>query len=82
VTQRCGLCHTISGTEALGTVGPDLTHLAARGAIAAGTIANTRDNLLAWIVAPETIKPGTQMPGTPLDGDALLALVTYLETLQ
>ncbi|HEY1300770.1 MAG TPA: cytochrome c oxidase subunit II, partial [Stellaceae bacterium] len=38
---RCGACHTVRGTEAGGTVAPDLTHLMSRATIAAGTLPNT-----------------------------------------
>lgn len=36
----CGACHTIRGTQARGRVGPDLTHLASRATIGAGTLMN------------------------------------------
>ena len=48
----CATCHAISGTEAVGTIGPDLTHLANRRTLAAATLPNTRENLAAWI-APD-----------------------------
>ena len=35
-TEACVNCHTISGTAAKGTFGPDLTHLMSRATIAAG----------------------------------------------
>lgn len=63
----CALCHTIRGTQALATVGPDLTHLASREKLAAGTLSNNRGNLAGWILNPQNLKPGTQMPPTQLD---------------
>jgi cytochrome c oxidase subunit 2 len=77
----CALCHTVRGTEALGRTGPDLTHLASRRTLAAGTIPNTRGHLTGWIANPEGIKPGTRMPRVPLAADELNALVAWLQTL-
>ena len=78
----CALCHQISGTLAGGHLGPDLTHLASRLTIAAGTLPNTRGNLAGWIVDPQSIKPGTLMPSNQLQPGDLQALLTYLETLK
>ena len=38
-----------AGTEALGRVGPDLTHVASRSTIGAGALDNTPANLARWI---------------------------------
>lgn len=78
----CALCHTIRGTPALATVGPDLTHVASRGRLAAGTLPNTRGHLAGWILNPQNLKPGTKMPPTLLNAGDLHALLDYLETLQ
>ena len=77
----CAMCHTIRGTIALSRVGPDLTHLASRRMIAAGTMPNTRGNLAGWILNPQNIKPGSKMPPTLLGSDDLRSLLAYLETL-
>src|SRR5712691_1118797 len=45
----CINCHTVSGTAANGTFGPDLTHLMSRQTIAAGATKNTLGSLIAWI---------------------------------
>jgi cytochrome c oxidase subunit II len=82
VSSTCILCHTIAGTDAAATVAPDLSHLASRGTIAAGTLANTPANLASWILAPQRLKPGAQMPATTLPPDDLVALVTYLASLR
>ncbi|MFN7984568.1 MAG: cytochrome c oxidase subunit II [Vicinamibacterales bacterium] len=82
LTARCAGCHTVRGIDAAGLVGPDLTHLAARSSIGAGTLANTPADLEHWIRNPQAFKPGTQMPPSPLPSDDLRALVSYLETLQ
>jgi cytochrome c oxidase subunit II len=82
LASSCVMCHAIGGTPAGSRIGPDLTHLASRRTIAAGTLPNTRGNLAGWIVNPQGIKPGVRMPSTRLDSDDLQALLTYLETLK
>jgi cytochrome c oxidase subunit 2 len=78
----CAVCHTIGGTEAKATVGPVLTHFKSRSTIAAGTLTNTRENVARWVMNPQVIKPGTQMPPSPLSTVQLNALLAYLETLK
>jgi cytochrome c oxidase subunit 2 len=78
----CAVCHTISGTPAAGTVGPDLSHIASRDRIAAETLRNTRGNLGAWISDPQHVKRGALMPRLDLSGAQLQALLDYLETLR
>lgn len=82
MSSSCVYCHTIAGTDAQGVVGPDLTHLASRETIAAGTLPNTRGNLAGWILDPQSTKPGARMPATDLSGDEVQALLAYLETLR
>ena len=81
-SASCVLCHSVQGTDASATVGPDLTHLASRGTLAAGTLPNTPGNLATWITAPHRLKPGVQMPATALPPDDLGALTSYLASLQ
>jgi cytochrome c oxidase subunit 2 len=78
----CPLCHNISGTTARGSVGPDLSHIASRMALAAGSLPNTPAELAGWIKDPSAIKPGTRMPALPLTPPELHALVAYMETLR
>jgi cytochrome c oxidase subunit 2 len=78
----CAFCHTIRGTPARGTVGPDLTHLASRRTLAAGTLPNTRGHLAGWLGNPQAIKPGNKMPQIPLRPGELQALLAYLGTLR
>ena len=70
------------GTEAGGTVAPDLTHLMSRSTLAAGTIPNTIGNLSGWIADPQAVKPGTNMPNLNLSGPELQDVRTFLETLK
>ncbi|MER8953689.1 cytochrome c oxidase subunit II [Mesorhizobium sp. M0833] len=80
--RPCVMCHKIGGTIAGGTVAPDLTHIASRRTLAAGTLAMSRGNLAAWIADPQGIKPGAHMPVVGLNGDELNAMVAYLEGLK
>jgi len=78
----CANCHTVRGTLASGKTAPDLTHLASRRTIAAGTLPNNRGNLGGWIVDPQTVKPGNHMPAMSMPSEELQALLSYLETLR
>lgn len=77
----CVTCHTVRGTVAFGRVGPDLTHLASRRTIASGILPNTRGHLAGWVLNPQNLKPGTQMPATLLQSGDLQDLLAFLETL-
>ena len=79
---RCAGCHAVRGTDAAAQIAPDLTHIATRSTLGAGTLPNTPENLAAWIRDPQRVKPGNQMPPNPLTDDDLQALVAYLETLR
>src|SRR5579884_3695035 len=78
----CVVCHTIVGTQALATVGPDLTHLASRRTIAAATLMNTRGNLGGWVTDSQRIKPGNRMPPMNVPSEDLQPLLSYLESLK
>ena len=78
----CSSCHSITGQPAYGTVGPNLTHLASRRTIAAGTLPNTPGNLAGWVVDPQSIKPGVRMPANQLSPNDLRNLLAYLESLK
>lgn len=82
MTSQCASCHTIAGTAAQGTVGPNLTHVASRTTLAAATIRNTPAQLAAWITNPQAIKPGVRMPDLGLSRGEVDQLVSYLETLK
>jgi cytochrome c oxidase subunit 2 len=83
LASGCSLCHTIRGTGAGGTVGPDLTHVGGRTRIAGGSFLNNTANLSAWIVDAQSMKPGAQMPDMRLlSGPDLHAIVAYLQTLR
>ena len=80
--NHCQDCHTIRGTAAAGTLGPDLTHIASRKTLAAVTRNNSRGHLAGWISDPQNMKPGAKMPRTTMTSSSLTALVVYLESLK
>jgi cytochrome c oxidase subunit II len=82
MSGTCVMCHTIQGTQAAARMGPDLTHLASRKTLAAGTLGNNRAQLAAWILDPHAFKPGVNMPANPLPADDLNALLAYLASLE
>jgi cytochrome c oxidase subunit II len=81
LSSSCVYCHQIRGTPAAGMVGPDLTHIAGRITIAAGTLENNRGNMGGWISDPQHIKPGALMPADSFTGEELQALLAYLDSL-
>lgn len=82
IGRQCAGCHAITGTPAFGRVGPDLTRVASRASLAAGTGPNVRAWLERWIADPQAIKPGNRMPRIDLSGAELRAVSAYLETLR
>ena len=81
-TGPCSSCHNIGGTSASGQVAPDLTHLATRHSLAAGTLPMNKANLYGWVGDPQSLKPGNHMPTMGLEPQQLHAVVAYLETLR
>jgi cytochrome c oxidase subunit II len=82
LSLSCVNCHTVSGTPAVGTFGPDLSHLMSRARLGSGVIRNTSDNLRAWVKDPQAIKPGNMMPNMQLNPLELDEVVTYLSSLK
>ncbi|HEY0517879.1 MAG TPA: cytochrome c oxidase subunit II [Ilumatobacteraceae bacterium] len=81
-TSSCAGCHTIVGTSAQGSAGPDLTHVASRKTLAAGTIDNTPERMAAWLDHTQSLKHGALMPEVDLTKQQIDALVAYLERLK
>jgi cytochrome c oxidase subunit 2 len=77
-SKPCALCHTIRGTPAGGTVGPDLTHVGSRAYVGAGVLPLNMGSLAAWIADPHGVKPGVNMPPVHLGPDELNAVTAYL----
>ena len=82
LSLNCINCHTVNGTLAQGTFGPNLTHLMSRTTLGSGVIANTRENLRAWIKDPQAVKRGNLMPNLQLNSRELDEVVNYLSSLK
>lgn len=81
-STACINCHTIEGTVADGTFGPNLRHLMSRDTIASGVAPNTQANLRLWIQSPDAIKPGSLMPAMNLTDKQLNEVTAYMLTLR
>jgi cytochrome c oxidase subunit 2 len=78
--HTCANCHTIQGTAADATIGPDLTHIASRKELGGGVLENSTKNLTLWLKNPQAIKPGCKMPDFNLNEEHLRQIVAYLES--
>lgn len=77
----CGACHVVPGiSRADGTVGPPLTDFSHRGFIA-GQLPNTGPNLIRWLLDPQGVEPGTDMPDLNLTETEARDIAAYLFTL-
>ncbi len=69
----CGSCHTIPGVRgADAMVGPPLN----------GRLPNTPENLVHWIVTPQTVEPGTAMPNLGVSEREARDMAAYLYKLR
>ncbi|HJU42445.1 MAG TPA: cytochrome c oxidase subunit II [Vicinamibacterales bacterium] len=83
ISAGCGGCHTVRGTTARGTIGPDLTHVGSRMSLAAGVLPNSLAELQRWIANPQHIKPGALMPPFGmLPADDVRQVVAYVQALR
>ena len=80
-SSACVGCHTVRGVSG-GLLGPDLTHFGQRRTLAAGMLPNTVDNVTAWILDPQRLKPGAKMPALGLSEAQARAVATYLASLK
>jgi cytochrome c oxidase subunit 2 len=79
----CGGCHTIRGTSAAGTIGPDLTHLGSRRSVGVDTLPLSQENVARFIVDGQHIKPNNAMPAFHIFSAAELGdLAIYLTQLK
>lgn len=79
--RTCGACHSVVGTDALGRMAPDLTHIASRATIGAGALTNTPEHLAQWIRNAPGVKEGVRMPAIPLSDAELHDVIAYIQTL-
>ncbi|RLQ89539.1 cytochrome c oxidase subunit II [Notoacmeibacter ruber] len=83
MSNGCGACHAVRGTEAAGQVGPDLTHVGSRESLAAGILPNAPQSFAEWTRHAAALKPDVDMPSYAyLSADELGAIAHYLEGLQ
>jgi cytochrome c oxidase subunit 2 len=80
--EKCGGCHAVRGSEAAGSLGPDLSHFATRQTIGAGLLPNTPQTLAQWIADPQGLKPGNLMQKPELSAAQSAQIAAYLETLK
>jgi hypothetical protein len=77
----CDNCHIIGGMVGPKThVGPSLEHWHQRKYIG-GVLPNTRENLVRWIVAPQSISPHTMMPDLDVIEPHAEQMARYLMTV-
>lgn len=83
VASGCGACHTVRGTQAAGTIGPDLTHFGGRRSVGVDTLPLTTDNIIRFVAHGQHVKPGNRMPEfRVLSADDQAALAAYLVSLR
>nr|NIQ53806.1 c-type cytochrome [Gemmatimonadota bacterium]NIU73979.1 c-type cytochrome [Gammaproteobacteria bacterium]NIY08261.1 c-type cytochrome [Gemmatimonadota bacterium] len=77
----CGSCHEIPGiANSKGQVGPPLHKFGLRHYIA-GAVLNNPPNLTKWLVAPESVEPGTAMPSVGATPEDAAHMAAYLLSL-
>jgi cytochrome c1 len=83
VTQyQCGACHRIPNVPgAGGEAGPDLEKFG-RSSYIAGGIPNVPPRLVAWLLDPPALKPGTVMPAMGMTEQEARHMAAYLYTLR
>ena len=80
-TYGCPACHTIPGiASANSLVGPPLNEWSERRYIA-GSLPNTAENLILWIMEPQTVDPDTAMPNMGVSEAEAQDIAAYLYTL-
>lgn len=80
--QRCNACHVIRGSDPASGLGPDLTHVASRLYLGAGTLPMGPQSLRDWVAHTQQVKPGARMPSYELDADSMDALLAFMEQLR
>ncbi|WEX73965.1 cytochrome c oxidase subunit II [Sinorhizobium numidicum] len=83
LSSGCGGCHAVRGTEARGTIGPDLTHVGSRQSLAAATLENDVAAFARWIRDGQHVKPENLMPPFGIFTETELSqLSSYLDQLR
>ena len=78
----CVTCHAIPGiVGSSAPVGPPLDGIATRAFIA-GVLPNTRDAMIRWLRAPQSVSPHNAMPDLGLTAQDAADIAAYLATLK
>ncbi len=78
----CGSCHTIAGVAgANGKVGPSLNGISDRSYIG-GHLRNTPANMMLWIMHPQQVSPGTDMPDSGVPDAVARDMAAYLYSIR
>lgn len=78
----CNACHVIPGvTGSAPHVGPSLRGIGSRQLIA-GTLRNTPENMVRWLMQTQQVKPGTAMPQLDVPVQDARDMAGYLGTLK
>lgn len=83
--RRCNACHQVRGLGLPAGPGqaPDLTHVASRLTLGAGTLPAGEGELRRWVRQVQQLKSGARMPASDdLDDEALHALGAFLAGLR
>jgi cytochrome c len=81
IRYGCGACHVIPGVRlATGRVGPKLEDFTHQMYIA-GVLANTPENLIAWLQDPQQHNPRTAMPNLQVTEEDAEDMAAYLYTV-
>lgn len=74
----CGSCHVIAGIDSADSrVGPSLNDYEKRSYIA-GLVPNNEDNLVQFLMAPQSIHASTAMPDLGLSQDQARVISRYI----
>jgi mono/diheme cytochrome c family protein len=74
----CAGCHAISGIPGSdGQVGGPLNDMRQRVYVG-GVVVNSPDNLIRWIISPQTFSPRSAMPATGISETEARDVATYL----
>lgn len=78
---QCGACHQIDGVAAArGRNGPPLDSFG-RSSYIGGSVPNTPQALVRWIVDPAAVKPGAAMPAMGVSLEDARHMAAYLYSL-
>ncbi|MFZ0453117.1 MAG: cytochrome c oxidase subunit II [Ignavibacteriaceae bacterium] len=81
-SKTCADCHSISGTPADASVGPNLSHFESRKTMLSGMEIINDQNLKSWLTDPQKVKSGARMPDFLLSKNEVNELAAYIEGLK